>query len=195
MAEIPFAIVLGLSAVIAAMIAGGARKSVRNYIAFAAALYGALGIGDCVAAIAGMPALGTAVTFLVAALAPPVLALAVFADFGKPPRAFFAALVLSFCVIAGIAAVMNGYVLLAFAPLLAAVAVIDFVALQKRSLYAGLGAGALLAAAAGFIAESQTGFVLFSAAGLLGIALASDLGVADARQARALAAIRVRRPN
>jgi hypothetical protein len=116
-------------------------------------------------------------------------------DFIKPPRALFAALVLSLCVLAGIAAVMNGYVLLAFAPLLGAVAVIDFVALQKRSLYAGLGAGALLAAAAGFVAGSQTGFVLFSAAGLLGIALASDPGVADARHTGVLAAIRVRRPN
>jgi hypothetical protein len=135
------------------------------------------------------------VTFLVAALAPPVLALAMVGDFIKPPRALFAALVLSLCVLAGIAAVMNGYVLLAFAPLLGAVAVIDFVALQKRSLYAGLGAGALLAAAAGFVAGSQTGFVLFSAAGLLGIALASDPGVADARHTGVLAAIRVRRPN
>lgn len=185
MAEIPFALVLGLGAIIAAMIASRARKQSRSYIAFAAALYGALAIVICIAASMNATALASAAALLVAALGAPVLALAVVASFAKPPRAIVAALVLSLCVVAAIAAAMNSSAALAFAPLFAAVCAILVVALRERSLYAGLGAGAFLAAAASFMAGGQTGFLLFSAAGLLGIA--SDPNIAGPRQTRRLA--------
>jgi len=182
-ADIAFACVLALSAIIAALIAGRARPAARDYLRFAAALYLALALCNALAAL--LPTATTlifsdAVMLVVCALAPPALAFALFAAFEHPPSSIVAAIFLALASGAGIAAAASGTPVLSLAPL--SVSVLAMLALcarrwstEKRATsHAFLSACSLLGGAAAVGGESgRTALMLFSAAALLGFALAS----------------------
>jgi hypothetical protein len=184
--DIAFALVLVLAALLALIVGRRARPAARDYLLFAAALYGALAVADLIAALHGQSAaLADSVTLVIAALAPCALALALAAGFGGAPSIFFAAPVLAIAAAAGIFAATTGMIFVAFAPLFACLCAMLAIAARQmrraklRALYAMLAALAFGAAAASFMtgAEGRTAFALFSAAGLMGAALACARGL------------------
>lgn len=197
---IAFSVVLACSAILAALLAGRARPSSRDYLRFAAVLYFALAFcAGLAAAGPGATALGLsmAVTQVVCALAPVALAFAVFATFEHPPSAWIAGLFLVLACMAGIAAAATGKPVLSLAPL--AVSVLAMLALclrrwrvEKRSAaHAFLSACCLICTAAASLSAGEgarIALILFSAAALLGFALAlarrSGVAVANARDLR-----------
>jgi len=184
LADGAFAVVLGSAAAIAAMAAAATAKPVRAYLRFAAGLGAALAMADLVAALGRSPDVSVfadAVTLLIAALAPAMLALAVAAHFGHGLRAGPAAALLILACIAGLGGAATGSALLGIAPLAAAALALGAFAARawrhgrKTALLHGLSAAAILAAAAVYMsgnAAGRTGFALFLAAGLLGVVLA-----------------------
>jgi hypothetical protein len=183
-ADAAFMAVLGLAALLAAIVARGSRPSSRSYLHFAAVIYLALSVADEVAIIwpgAPMSAFADAVTFVACALAPVALALSLFATFEHPPKAWAAALLLSLAFFCALAAAMSGFEILSFAPLSAAVfAMLALSArrwrLERTGPFHAIIAALcfLIAAASGASggAMGRTGLALFSAAGILGISLA-----------------------
>jgi Na+/phosphate symporter len=177
--DIAFACVLGLAALLAALVGSRARPVARDYLNFAAALYGALALADLAAALdPQMPAFAAAVTLVIAALAPCALMLAFAAAFARAPSPWIAAPLLAAALAAGIFAAATNAIFVAFAPLFACLCAMLALAArharQTRALYAAVAALALLAAAASFMTGTQgrTAFALFSAAGLMGASLA-----------------------
>jgi hypothetical protein len=179
---IAFSVVLGCSAILAAMIVGRARPSSRDYLRFAAALYLALALCmglSAVDASAAAAALSGAVTLVVSALAPTALAFALFATFEHPPAGWIAGVSLVLACIAGIAAAATGERMLALAPL--SMSVLAMLALclrrwrmeKRASAHAFLSACCLICAvAAAFTKGDGTAQVLFLSAALLGFGLA-----------------------
>ena len=202
---IAFSIVLGCSAILAAMIVGRARPSSRDYLHFAAALYLALALCTAFAAAdTSAAALGFsgAVTLVVFTLAPTSLSFALFARFEHPPSGWIVGISLVLACASGIAAAASGERVLALAPL--SVSVLAMFALclrrwriEKRAAsYAFLSACCLVCAAAAALTNgdgSRTALVLFSSAALLGFGLAlarrSRVAVASRRDLRHAAAI------
>lgn len=181
-AHAAFMAVLGLSALLAAIVARGARPSSRSYLHFAAVIYLALAIADEAAIVLpAAAAFADAVTFVACALAPVALALSLFATFEHPPKSWAATLLLSLALICALAAAMSGAEILSFAPL--SVAVFAMLALSMRRWRLGRQGPfhAIIAALCFLIAAAsgasggdmgRTGLALFSAAGILGISLA-----------------------
>lgn len=183
-ADIAFASVLALSAIVAAILVSRARGDARRYVQFASALYGALSLADLFAtahASAQSQLATAAVARIVLSLAPAALALGFAASFeGPPPQAFaIAALVLG-CT-AGIAAAMTGAQFIAMAALFASVCAILTFAIrrwradQRSAIQAMVCGFTLLAGAAADMTggiEAETSLALFSAAALLAAALA-----------------------
>lgn len=191
-----FAVVAGFAALIAAMTAAGAAPRSRMSLRFAAALAGALAAVDLAAAMGGEGArIAAAVGLLVSALVPPVLALAVQGQHGRPPATGPSAVALTLCCLLGLAAAATGAVLFAFTPLLLSAAALlvaagrQWAGARRTAALLGLSSLCLVAAAAAFMrgAETErTGFALFLAAGILGVTLAlarrSDLPLETAAQ-------------
>jgi hypothetical protein len=184
--DIAFALVLGLAALLAIMVGARARPAARDYLAFAAALYGALAVAALAAAVqSSARPFATAVTLAIAALAPCALMLALAAAFEKPPRAWWSLPVLVLSAAAGIYAAATDAVFVVFAPLFACLCVMLALAARRArfakadALHAVLSAFCLLAAASAFMTGA-----LFSSAGLMGAALASRRVVEHARARR-----------
>ena len=200
-----FSLVLGCSAILAAMLVGRARPSSRDYLRFAAALYLALSLCAGLAAIVSGPAMlgfSIAVTQVVCALAPVALGFALFATFEHPPAPWTAAIALVLACCAGIVAAAAGRPVLSLAPSsLSALAMLALCLrrwrVDKRSAsHAFLSVCSLgCAAAASFAAGdgARIALTLFSAAALLGFALAlarrSDGAVVDERDLRIAVAV------
>jgi hypothetical protein len=183
-ADIAFASVLALAAVLAAILVSRARGEVRRYIQFASALYGALSLADLFAvahATAQTQMLTAAVALIAMSLAPVALTLAFATSFEAPPPAAIAAIALVLSCIAGLAAAMTGAQFIAMAVLFASVcAILTFAvrrwrAASSSAIQAMVCGFALLGGAAADMThglEAQTSLALFSAAALLGSALA-----------------------
>ncbi|HEY1630459.1 MAG TPA: hypothetical protein VGF56_04050 [Rhizomicrobium sp.] len=182
--DIAFACVLGLAALLAVIVSRRARAAARDYLAFAAALYGALAIGDLLAITTVTSAFfADAVTLTIGALAPCALALALAGAFGRAPPGWIVAPAMLISAAAGIMAAATGMTFVAFAPLFACLCAMLALAARHASLYALLTALALLAAAASFMTEDgRTAFALFSAAGLMGAARVSAARVEEKRR-------------
>lgn len=170
------AIVLLLSAVIAWLLAAGARRAARGFLRLAAALQAGLAIFACVAGMVSM-----VLAPLTCALASVLLGFAVQASFRRPSGAVFATLALVVCCMAGLGAAFSGEALPAIVPQIAAIVAMLVVSrrglrrLSAPSIQLAAGALALLAAAAslsGHDTNALQALLLFSAAGLLGITLA-----------------------
>lgn len=173
--DIAFACVLALSALLAVIVARRARPASRDYLIFAAALYGALAVADLLAVTKVTPgSFADAVTLTIGALAPCALVLALAGAFGRTAPGWIVAPALLASAAAGIAAAATGLVFVAFAPLFACLCAMLALAARHASLYALLTALALLAAAASFLTvDGRIAFALFSAAGLMGTASAA----------------------
>jgi hypothetical protein len=181
-AHAAFMAVLGLSAILAAIVARGARPSSRSYLHFAAVIYLALAVADEIAIVLPVAAtLADAVTFVACALAPAALALSLFATFEHPPKSWVAALLLSLAFVCALGAAMSGIEMLSFAPLSAAVFAMLALSVRRWRLerqgpfHAVIAASCFLVAAASGAsggAMGRTGLALFSAAGILGISVA-----------------------
>jgi hypothetical protein len=181
-ADLAFAIVLGLSALLSVLLTRRARAAARDYLRFAAALYLALALSDAAAiSLAEAVLLARTVTIIVSALAPALLALALFACFERPPSAIAATVLLTPALVAGIAAAATGIDTLAFAPLMAAAFAILALAARhwrtgkRAALHATISSLCLIAGAAAFLEsapQGRTAMALFSAVSLLGISLA-----------------------
>jgi hypothetical protein len=183
-ADLAFASVLALSAILAALLVSRARTDARRYVQFASALYGALSLADLFATAHGAASalmLTEAVALIVMSLAPAALALALAASFEGPPPAIIATAVLVLGCAAGIVAAMTGARYIAMAALFASVcAILTFAVRHRRiaadsSIQAIVCGFALLAGAAADMTrglEAHTSLALFSAAALLGAALA-----------------------
>jgi hypothetical protein len=145
----------------------------RAYVRFACVLYAALAAASAIGA-----QLAGAVTLIVSACAPVLLAIAHRIVFRAPVAASIAASVLMFGCIAGMTAAATNITALSFAPLSVSVLVIianslrDFSDGRRPAIQAIASATALLAGASAFAAGGEAAMMLFSAAGLLGIALA-----------------------
>lgn len=194
-------VVLACSAILAAMLAGRARPSSRNYLRLATALYFSLSL--CTGLAAAQPDVTTlgfsaAVAQVVCALAPVTLALSVFATFEHPPSPWVAGVSMVLACLAGIGAATAGKPVLSLAPLTASVLVIVALCIrrwriEKRSAaHAFLSACCLICAAAASLSiaeDARVALILFSAAALLGFALAlarrSGVAVVDTRDLRA----------
>jgi hypothetical protein len=183
-ADIAFASVLALSAILAAILVSRARGEARRYVQFACALYGALALADLFAtaeATAQAQMLTASVALIVMSLAPVALALAFAVSFEGPPPAVMAAVALVLACLAGVASAMTGAQFIAMAVLFASVCAILTFAVRRwraasssaiQTLVCGF---ALLGGAAADMThglEAQTSLALFSAAALLGAALA-----------------------
>jgi hypothetical protein len=148
----------------------------RAYARFACMLYAALAAACAI----GMQLAG-AVTLIVSACAPVLLAIAQRIVFRGPVAASIAASMLTAACIAGMIAAATGIAVLGFAPLLLCVLVMIAISLRRfgdlraAAIQTIASAIALLAGASAFAAggeAAQPALILFSAAGLLGIALA-----------------------
>ena len=183
-ADIAFASVLALSAILAAILVSRARGEARRYVQFASALYGALSFADLFAtahAAAQAQMLTASVALIVMSLAPVALALAFAASFeGHPPSAIASVTLVLGCA-TGLAAAATGAQFLALAVLFASVcAILTFAVRRWRAasgsaIQAMICGFALLGGAAADMThgiEAQTSLALFSAAALLGAALA-----------------------
>jgi hypothetical protein len=183
-ADAAFMAVLGLAALLAAIITQSARPSSRSYLQFAAVIYLALAVADEIAIVlpgSATSAFADAVTFVACALAPVALSLSLFATFEHPPKSWIATLFLSLALVCAIGAAMTGVEVLSFAPLSASVFAMLALSLrrwrieQRGPLHAIIAASCFLVAAASGAsggAAGRTGLALFSAAGILGISLA-----------------------
>ncbi|HEY2070288.1 MAG TPA: hypothetical protein VGG48_12100 [Rhizomicrobium sp.] len=179
--DIAFACVALLAALLSILVAQRAGRAAREYLAFAAALYGALALADLAAALYPHAALlATAVTLTIAALAPCALLLSLISAFTRPPSAWIATPALLITFAAGLFAALRDMPFVTFAPEAACLcAMLALAARQFRhgraaALHAMVCAFGLVAASAAFMTgdEGRTGFVLFAAAGLMGAALA-----------------------
>jgi hypothetical protein len=169
--------VMLLAASIAGWIAvADGPPAARAYVRFACVLYAALAAASAIGA-----QLAGAVTLIVSACAPVLLAIAHRIVFRAPVAASIAASVLVVGCIAGMTAAATNIAVLSFAPLSVSVLVIianslrDFSDRRGPAIQAIASAAALLAGASAFAAggeAAQPALILFSAAGLLGIALA-----------------------
>ncbi|HEY5337544.1 MAG TPA: hypothetical protein VIJ85_05025 [Rhizomicrobium sp.] len=179
-----FCAVLALAALLSVLASRPARPASRSYLRLAAVLYVALSIADESAIF--LPGTATAsfaqsVTLVVSALAPALLALALFATFEHPPKSWVAAMLLTPALLAGIAAAIGGVDVLSLAPLAASAFVILALSvrrwrLERRGpLHAIAAALCLLGGAAAGAAGGDVGrtaLALFSAASVLGLSLA-----------------------
>jgi hypothetical protein len=200
-----FAAVLGMAALVTVIVGARARPAARDYLRFAAALYGALAVADFIAsADPKMAVFAAAVTLVIAALAPCALAFALAAAFAAAPSARIAAPLLILAALAGIFAAATGAIFVALAPLfgclcaMLALSVRQWRATRGLALHAIIAALALLAGAACFVpgADGRTAFALFSAAGLMGVALACvKPSGAAVKRARVTAAVAIRGEN
>jgi hypothetical protein len=178
---IAFAAVLALSSALAILVSMRARRSARDYLNFAAALYVALAFAEVLSADFAAAELAQTVALIVAALAPASLALVIASVFERPPSAIIATPVLLLACLAGFAAAATGEAFIAFAPLAAsACAMLALSARHARLAPRGpaqacVSAIALLAGAAAFNSggEGQMAFALFSAVAILGVSLAA----------------------
>jgi hypothetical protein len=196
-ARIFFAVLLGLSAIAAVLLAHAAPRPARRYQRLACALFAAPAAALLLAF--PVPSFGVAafaVLLLATSLAPMALALAMQAAFAAPPSRATTALLLLCAFLAGLGAILSGYVLPASVMLIIADLLIVVIALRHARGLARL--EALLAAlvfALGAFAAMKAGLeaLLFFAAGLMGITLAlaraSGPVVEQARDLRQLAAI------
>jgi uncharacterized membrane protein YhaH (DUF805 family) len=183
-ADVAFASVLALAAVLATILVARAGGDARRQVRFASALYGALAFADLLATVDGTPSaslLTGAVALIVMALAPVALALAFSASFEARPAPAVATVTLVLGCAAGLAAAMTGARFIAMAALFASVCAILTFAIRRwrassRSAIQAMICGfALLAGAAAELTgglEAYTSLALFSAAALLGAALA-----------------------
>jgi hypothetical protein len=181
-ADTAFMAVLGLSALLAVIVARGARPASRSYLQFAAAIYLSLAVADAMAIVLpNASGIAETVTLVACALAPVSLALSLFATFEHPPKSWAAGLVLIAALVCAIAAAMSAEMVLSFAPLAASVFVMLALSVRRWRIsnnipfHATIAALCLLVAAAsgaGGGAIGRTGLALFSAAGILGILLA-----------------------
>jgi hypothetical protein len=174
--------VLALASMLSLLVAARARRSARDYLRFAAALYAALAFADILAAVEGeiwSAQLASTIALMVAALAPATLVLAIACKFEGPPRSLVAAPVMVLACLAGLAAAITGEAFIALAPLAASVCAMLALCARAWRNRAGaqifVSACALLAAAAAFSSgdSGRTAFALFSAAALLGISVAA----------------------
>jgi hypothetical protein len=183
-ADAAFMAVLGLAALLAAIVTRGARPASRSYLQFAAVIYLALAIADEIAIVlpgTATSAFADAVTSVACALAPVALSLSLFATFEHPPKSWAATVFLLLALVCAMGAAMSGMEVLSFAPLSASVFAMLALSLrrwrleQRGPLHAVIAALCFLVAAASGAsgdAAGRTGLALFSAAGLLGISLA-----------------------
>jgi len=181
-ADAAFMAVLGLAALLSAIVMRGARPASRSYLHFAAVLYLALAAADEIAIVfAQVAGFADAVTLVVSAMAPVALALSLFASFEHPPKSWAATVFLLLALACAIGAAMTGAAVLSFAPLSASVFAMLALSLrrwrieQRGPFHAILSALCFLIAAASGAsggAMGRTGLALFSAAGILGISLA-----------------------
>jgi hypothetical protein len=179
-----FAIVLGCSAILAALLGSRMRPAARDYLRFAAVLYVALALCDGLAIVmpdATILTFADAVMLVVCALAPVALGFALFAAFEHPPSPIIAAILLVLAALAGIAAAATGTPVLALSPL--AASVLTMLALcarrwrndKRAASHAFLSACCLFCGAAATLsggAAGRTALELFSSVALLGFALA-----------------------
>ena len=183
-ANAAFMAVLGLAALLSAIMARGMRPASRAYLQFAAVIYLALAVADEIAIVlpgAARSTFADAVTFVACALAPVALSLALFATFEHPPKSWIAMLLLLLALTCAMAAAMSGAEVLSFAPLSASVFAMLALSMRRwrlerrRPLHGIIAALCFLVAAASGASGGEagrTGLALFSAAGLLGISLA-----------------------
>ena len=189
---IAFAAMLFLGAAAGWIAAGAARRHPRWYLRLAAMLYAAMSLSAATAFAT------SAVTQIVAALAAPLLAMAVYGTFRRaPPPPVAATIILATTCVAGIAAAATGTAFLSTLPqVLAALAILAMarrVTIKRSRLYLLLGVVSLLGAAACQLIDGTVagaGLLLFSAAGLLGIALASDVLVEQRQKDEGRLAVR-----
>jgi hypothetical protein len=195
-----FAVVLGCSAVLAALLGIRMRPAARDYLRFAAVLYVALALCDGLAIVmpgATVLTFADAVMLVVCALAPVALGFALFAAFEHPPSPAIAAVLLVLATLAGIAAAATGTPVLALSPL--AASVLTMLALcarhwrndKRAASHAFLSACCLFCGAAATLSGGslgRTALELFSSAALLGFALAlvrrSRVAVVEQRDLR-----------
>lgn len=180
------ALLLGLSTLLAAILAGRLRPLPASYLRFAAALYAAM--AAC-AASARFPVFDFAqraaesAALLVAALGPAALAIALrMRDGDRPSTAYVTIVLLSGCL-CGLAAAATGFASPSFAGLAVALAVLLRAAFSQigrdalRAMHAAVAALALGAAALALaVPDGLSAFLLFSAAGLTGAAIACASG-------------------
>jgi hypothetical protein len=188
---IAFAAMLFLGAAAGWIAAGAASRHPRWYLRLAAMLYAAMAVS------AAMAFAETAVTQIVATLAAPLLAMAVYGTFRGAPPPIAATIILAATCVAGIVAAATGAAVLSNLPqVLAALAILAMarrVTIKRSRLYLVLGAVSLLGAAACQLIDGTVagaGLLLFSAAGLLGVALASDVLVEQRQKDEGRPAVR-----
>jgi hypothetical protein len=180
-AQVGFAFVLAMAALMASLIVRHAVPFVRHYIQFAALLYLAFATALIVALVFPTAASESAAATgsnLVCALAPASLVVAVFASFEHRPRGWIVSIVLLAACVCGLFSASTGAGAPAVTALFASVCGMLALAVRKSRrdwrvasdvIIASL---CLIAGAASTASQSsQIAFALFSAAGLLGIAL------------------------
>jgi hypothetical protein len=179
-----FAAVLLFAAILATILVTRARSGARDYVRFAASIYGALAMAamiDIATISATVHGFANAVSLIVLSLASVTLALAIASTFEGPPPRSASVASLTLACISGILAAATGAAFIAMATLFASVCAILTLAIRRwrkdrsSSLQAFIAGLALLASAAagstGGI-EAETSRALFSAAAVLGAALA-----------------------
>jgi hypothetical protein len=183
-ADAAFMTILGLAALLAAIVTRSARPASRSYLHFAAVIYLALAVADEITILlpgTATSAFADTVTCVACALAPVALSLSLFATFEHPPKSWIAAVFLLLALLCAIGTAMSGLEVLSFAPLSASVFVMLALSLRRWRLdrrgpfHAMIASVCFLVAAASGAsggAAGRTGLALFSAAGLLGISLA-----------------------
>jgi hypothetical protein len=197
MSSLIFAPMLALSAALASLLVNRARAG-SDYLRFAAVLYLALAASvEARFLLSGVSAaiLMTAVTQVVAAMAPVSLALSLFAAFEQSPSPLAASALLVLACLAGIASAAMGLPAVAYAILAASVCVMLALSLRRwrsdtrSAAHAFFAVCALVcAAAAAQTKGSEAALALFLSASVLGFALAlmhSGAAVAKQRHSRA----------
>ncbi|HEY1708980.1 MAG TPA: hypothetical protein VGG10_12000 [Rhizomicrobium sp.] len=195
-----FAVVLALTAVLAALIARRAGRDAKLFIDIAAAAWAAFAVAQAASGYLGT-VLAAEIALIASAIAPTALSLAVFARLVRDPAAWLVRAALAASAMAGVAAMW--WPLFALLPLVAnviALLVLGIARWRSGAREASLipaSAGSLAAGASAFLHSGPQALLLFAAASLLGIALAisppSDVRVEQKRWASRRLAVRRKR--
>jgi hypothetical protein len=201
-ATVSFALVLALSAVLAALVARKAKGGAKTYVDIASAVLACFALSVAVLPYAGGE-LSAALAPLAIAFAPSALTLAVHASLVAPPRAGIAAAFLIASALAGIGSAILGANVLAVSVLAANVVasiILGIVRLARRrreSIMVLASAFGLACGGSAFVAAGAEAVTLFLAASLMGVALAvgpvSRPRIENQRWSRRRLAIRIRR--
>jgi hypothetical protein len=187
---IAFALVLLLASAAGWIAAKGAPARTRSYLRIAAALYGALALGDAalgpILHLLQAPELAAvalvSITDLVVTLGSGVLCVAATSAFRAPPGSAQAGVVLGLAACIGLSAALTGFAALAAVPQVAAAGFILLLSRpglwQRPSIYLALSALSLIGGAACQLTPglaAGAGVLLFEAAAVVGVAIASNV--------------------